>query len=290
MYYKYVRRRNYTEMNLSTPVRIKRKRIRIGDISIAYTIKESKCAVHTVIFIHGFPFNKSTWLPQMDALPRHFTTIAVDVRGHGRSTTGHGYLSIDLFAKDLLVFIKKLQLKNVILCGVSMGGYIALRAFEITPEQFTGLVLSDTHSLADDNAAKQKRFDTIQALLRHGKRVFSINFMEGVLSEQARRNKPEVVELIKQCIRRNELRSICSTLLALASRTDTTKSLGNIRVPVLVVRGASDRITTREQADILTMAIPNAIYVEIPDCGHLPNLEDPERFNAELNSFLLRIE
>ena len=171
-----------------------------------------------------------------------------------------------------------------------MGGYIALRAFEIAPDKFTGLVLSDTHSLADDNAAKQKRFDTIQALLRHGKRVFSINFMENVLGERTRREQPEVAELIKQSIRRNELRSICSTLLALASRTDTTESLGNIRVPVLVIRGASDRITTREQAEILTTGIPNAIYVEIPDCGHLPNLEDPERFNAELSDFLLRIE
>ncbi len=269
---------------------IKRKRIRIGDISIAYTIRECERPTHTVIFIHGFPFNKNMWQPQMDALPDQIKAVAVDVRGHGRSTMGHGYFSIDVFAKDLLVLIKKLQLERVILCGVSMGGYIALRAFEIAPDQFTGLVLSDTHSLADDNAAKQKRFDTIQALLRHGKRVFSINFMENVLGERTRREQPEVAELIKQSIRRNELRSICSTLLALASRTDTTESLGNIRVPVLVIRGASDRITTREQAEILTTGIPNAIYVEIPDCGHLPNLEDPERFNAELSDFLRRIE
>lgn len=278
------------DMKLINTSPIKRKRIRIGDISIAYTIKDSAHPAHTVIFIHGFPFNKSMWTPQMEALPPEVRAIAIDVRGHGRSTMGHGYFSVDVFAKDLLVFIQKLQLERVVLCGVSMGGYIALRAFEIAPAQFSGLVLSDTHSQADDNATKQKRFDTIQSLLRHGKRVFSINFMENVLGERARSEQPQIAELIKQSIRRNELRSICSTLLALASRTDTTASLANIHVPVLIVRGAEDGLATRAQADILAEHIPYAIYVEIPDCGHLPNLEDPVRFNAELSSFLRRID
>lgn len=268
----------------------KRRRIRIGDISIAYTIKDSVAPVHTLIFIHGFPFNKNSWTPQLEAMPPDVRAIAVDVRGHGRSTMGHGYFSIDVFAKDLLVFIQKLELNRVILCGVSMGGYIALRAAELAPDQFAGLILSDTHSQADDNVAKQKRFDTIQSLLRHGKRVFSVNFMENVLGERTRRERPEIAELIKQSIRRNELRSICSTLLALASRTDTTASLSHIHVPVLVVRGDEDRITTRAQADLLVERIPYAIYAEIPECGHLPNLEDPARFNAELASFLRRID
>lgn len=277
-------------MKLRSSSLIKRKRIRIGDISIAYTIKKTeRTPTHTIIFIHGFPFNKNTWQPQMEAMPDHVQAIAVDVRGHGRSTMGHGYFSMDVFAKDLLVFIKKLELEQVVLCGVSMGGYIALRAIEIAPNLISGLILSDTHAQADDNIAKQKRFDTIQAVLRHGKRVFSINFMENVLSERSRRDQPAVVELIKQCIRRNELRSICSTLLALASRTDTTESLGNINVPVLVVRGAEDGITSRQQADILTERIPNAAYVEIPHCGHLPNLEDPVYFNRELEGFLSKI-
>lgn len=277
-------------MRLIKTSTIKRRRIRIGDINIAYTIKDSIAPIHTLIFIHGFPFNKNSWTVQLEAMPPDVRAIAVDVRGHGRSTMGHGYFSIDVFAKDLLVFIQKLQLGRVVVCGVSMGGYIALRAFELAPEHFSGLILSDTHSQADDNAAKQKRFDTIQSLLRHGKRVFSINFMENVLAERTRRERPEVAELIKQSIRRNELRSICSTLLALASRTDTTASLPDIHVPVLVVRGSDDRITTRAQADLLVERIPQATYTEIPECGHLPNLEDPTRFNAEIVSFLRRTD
>src|SRR5690606_16019497 len=107
---------------------IKRLRIRIGDISISYLRKEAKAANHhTVVFVHGFPFNKNMWIPQLEALPASVRAIAIDVRGHGNSTMGHGFFSIDVFAKDLLVFLRKTGIERAVLCGISMGGYIALR-------------------------------------------------------------------------------------------------------------------------------------------------------------------
>ncbi len=268
---------------------LKRKRIRLGDISISYLLKESPAPEHTVVFIHGFPFNKNMWIPQLESLPPHIAGIAVDVRGHGNSTVGHGFFSIDVFAKDLLAFLKKLMLEKSILCGVSMGGYIALRAYQIHPSAFSALILSDTHSQADDNAAKLKRFDSIQSVLKNGKRPFSIGFVNTVFSKKSIAENTEAIDLIKSSIRRNTESSICATLLALASRTDTTDSLKDISVPVLVVRGVEDRITTPTQSELLVSHIPKSTYVEIPDCGHLPNLEDPEKFNGQLFDFLERI-
>lgn len=268
---------------------IKRRRIRIGDISISYLVKDADTADHTVVFIHGFPFNKNMWIPQLEALPPSIRGIAADVRGHGNSTTGHGFFSVDVFAKDLLVFLRKMAISRAVLCGVSMGGYIALRAYQIQPESFTGLVLSDTNSLADDNAAKQKRFDTIQSVLKNGKRAFSIGFVNNVFAQKTLAENHEAIDLIKSSIRRNTESSICATLLALASRTDTTDSLKDITVPTLVVRGAEDRISSREQSDILVSNIPDSTYLEIPDCGHLPNVEDTTRFNTEFMAFVERI-
>lgn len=268
---------------------IKRRRIRIGDISISYLLKEAEPADQTVVFVHGFPFNKNMWIPQLEGLPPSIRAIAMDVRGHGNSTTGHGFFSVDVFAKDLLVFLRKTALDRVVLCGISMGGYIALRAYQLQPETFAGLVLCDTNSLADDNAAKQKRFDSIQSVLKNGKRAFSIGFVNNVFGQKALTENQASIDLIKSSIRRNTESSICATLLALASRTDTTDSLADITAPTLVIRGAEDRITPREQSDILVSKIPNATYLEIPDCGHLPNLEDATRFNMELIGFLDRI-
>ncbi|WP_257669861.1 alpha/beta fold hydrolase [Parapedobacter tibetensis] len=268
---------------------IKRKRIRIGDISVSYLIREATKPKKTVVFIHGFPFNKNMWIPQLESLPPQITGVAIDVRGHGNSTMGHGFFSVDVFAKDLLVFLRKLNIDKTVLCGISMGGYIALRAYQIQPDSFSGLILSDTNSVADNNAAKIKRFDSIQSVLKNGKRVFSIGFVNNVFSKKSLAENEEAIDLIKSSIRRNTESGICATLLALASRTDTTDSLKAISVPSLVIRGAEDNLTTKEQSDILVTNIPDAKYVEIPECGHLPNLEDAEHFNREMSAFLSRV-
>ena len=274
-------------LNFSRENKMKRKTIRVGDISISYILRDADVTDATVIFIHGFPFNKNMWLNQLEEMPSNVRGIALDVRGHGNSTSGHGFFSIDVFAKDLLAFIKALQLKDVIVCGVSMGGYIALRARELSPLAFAGIILSDTHSFADTDEGKIKRFATIESVLRHGKRSFSIGFVSKVFSSKSIQQKPEIVELIKSSIRRNTESSICATLLALASRTDTTNGLRNINVPVLILRGQEDEIVSQEQVNKMTALIPDVKYVEFQDCGHLPNLENSTRFNGEIRNFLI---
>lgn len=266
---------------------IRSGKIRIGDISISYLLKEGSIKNDkTILFIHGFPFNKGSWRPQLDALADNVTGIAIDVRGHGLTTSGHGFFSIDVFAKDLRVFIEKMQLENVIICGVSMGGYIALRAYELFPEKISALILSDTHHKADTNEGKQKRFDSIQAILQHGRRPFSIGFASNVFSEKSIATQPELLEFIKSSIRRNSVHSICATLLALASRTDTTEVLPKIKVPTLIVRGAEDKITPKDLMIDLHLGIPQSQYIEIDGCGHLPNLENSARFNELMNHFI----
>src|SRR5690606_9937881 len=122
--------------------------------------------------------------------------IAVDIRGHGLSTSGHGFFSIDVFAKDMRVLIEKLRIEKTIVCDVSMGGYIALRAHQLFPEKIAGLILMDTHSKSDSNERKEKRVNSIQVILKHARRPFSLGFVENVISQQSIQEKPETVEYI----------------------------------------------------------------------------------------------
>lgn len=269
---------------------IKSNKLRIGDVSLSYHIKKAKTKESkTIIFLHGFPFNKNMWRQQLVAAGDDVTAIALDIRGHGNSTSGHGFFSIDVFAKDLVLFVEQLGLQKVVLCGISMGGYIALRAYELFPERISGMILCDTHSLADDNAAKQKRFDSIQAVLTHGRRPFAIGFIEKVFAGPSLEKEPEAVLLIKSSIRRNSLSSICSTLLALAARTDTTAVLKQINCPSLLIRGREDRITAHEDMQVLAKGIKGSTFVEMEDCGHLPNLEAPQAFNKLLVDFMEKV-
>lgn len=266
---------------------MKRKRIRVNDISVSYLVERKTEPEVTLVFLHGFPFNKNMWASQLEDLPDSVQGIALDIRGHGQSTRGHGFFSIDVFADDLLAVIDELHLENVVACGVSMGGYIALRAYEKRPHAFKGLVLVDTHSSADTNLQKQKRFDTIQSVLANGRRVFSINFVKQVFGAQTLKKNPGAVEMIKSAIRRNKEVDICATLLALAARTDTTGTLSDIRVPVLLIRGTEDQLISKEKMAEMEAQIPDVRHIEMEDCGHLPNVENPGRFNGELRNFLI---
>ncbi len=275
---------------------IQQRRITVGDIGISYLIKEGESAQPsknapplTVLFLHGFPFNKKMWMAQLKALPPGMTGIALDVRGHGQSTMGHGFFSVDLFAHDVIEFMRKLKIEKAVICGVSMGGYIALRAHEIVPDKFSGLILSDTNSISDSDEGKLKRFETIKTVLKSGTRSFSLIFTPKVFSKHSLDHKKEEVELIKDSIRRNNVRTICATLLALASRTDTTYHLKNIKIPVLLIWGKEDELTPKQQGLDLLEKLPNARFVELEKCGHLPSLEDSERFNKEMHTFLQAI-
>lgn len=267
---------------------IKQLKIRLEDIAISYNIRaaENGEATKTVIFLHGFPFNKDMWHAQLEALPADYTGIALDIRGHGKSTKGHGFFSIDVFAHDLHQFITHLKLKNVVLCGLSMGGYIAFRAHQLFPNDMQALVLSATHAQADGNIGKQKRFDAIAAVLTSGRRPFAIGFVKNVFSKNTLAEKPELVEFIRNTIRKTNVGSICATQLALASRLDSSPHLQDITIPTLYIMGAEDQLVSEAQKKELIAGIKGIQYAEFEDAAHLPNLEDPVRFNSLLHNFL----
>jgi len=267
---------------------MKETRVKTGHIKVNVAVTEEQDPKATIVFIHGFPFNKNIWKQQMVALPEHIQGIAYDVRGHGKTSSGHGYFSVDQFANDLLNLIKFLKLKNVILCGISMGGYIALRATESSPETVSGLILCDTNSMAEGNEGKLNRFAQIETIMSKDLQAFTDAFVKKIFSRDTLQKKPKVVDFIRQVILQNKEKNICATLLALASRTDTTVFLDSIKVPTLIIRGEQDQIISHEQVEILHQHIKKSTFSLIPESGHLPNLENPEQFNAILNEYLTK--
>jgi pimeloyl-ACP methyl ester carboxylesterase len=267
---------------------MKEARVKTGSIKVNVATTEQPNPKATVIFIHGFPFSKDMWKQQMAALPEGIQGIAYDVRGHGKTSSGHGYFSVDQFANDLLNLIKFLKLKKVILCGISMGGYIALRALEVSPETISGLILCDTNSLADSNEAKLGRFAQIETIMNKDQKAFSDAFVKKIFTPDTLQKNPKVVNLIAQEILQNKEKNICATLLALASRTDTTASLDNINIPVLIMRGEKDQIITDEQVKILHKHIKDSELTLIAESAHLPNLENAEQFNKVMNEFIAK--
>jgi pimeloyl-ACP methyl ester carboxylesterase len=229
------------------------------------------------------------WNAQIQALSAEHRVIAYDLRGLGESDVGDGQYTIELFVDDLIALLDHLRIEKTIVCGISIGGYIALRALERHPERFSALVLCDTRSEADSDEAKIKRWAGLRLLKEKGVPSFAAEFVRPAFAPETFNTNPDIVHTAKGMILKNSPLGIGGSLLALASRTDTTESLKRINIPTLVLVGEKDQITPPSAALSLKERIPNAQMHVIPHAGHLSNLENPAEFNQRLAAFCREI-
>jgi 3-oxoadipate enol-lactonase len=240
-----------------------------------------------IVLIHGFPFSSEMWKGQEQMLQeRNLRIITYDLRGHGRSDVGDGQYAIELLVDDLIALLDHLKITKTMLCGFSMGGYIALRAIERNPDRFNALVLCDTMSTADSNEAKVRRANSIKLVKKEGVGKFAEGFLKAVFAPKTFDTKPGVVDEIRRIIPSNSPLGICGALLALAGRTDTTEALAKIGVPTLIMVGEHDAVTPPAAAKIMHDRIPNSKLHIIENAAHMSNLENPNMFNEHLARFL----
>ncbi len=239
-----------------------------------------------VVLIHGFPLNHEMWNPQIDFLKRNFRAVVYDIRGHGDSDVEDGLYTIEFFVDDLIGLMDHLKIEKAVLCGLSMGGYISLRAAERNPERLQALILCDTKAEADSNEAKLKRAASIRSIKDEGLGQFAESQVRSLLAPQTFNRSPTIVETIRKMILRNSPLGICGALLAMAGRTDTTVTLPKIKVPTLILVGEQDTLTPPPLSKAMYETIPNSKIHIIPEAAHLSNLENPSRVQQAFQRFL----
>jgi 3-oxoadipate enol-lactonase len=239
-----------------------------------------------IIFLHGYPFDKTMWNNQVEELKTKHRVIAVDIRGFGKSIDEESHLSIDLFVKDLIAFMDKLEISKAIICGLSMGGYIALKAVHKFPKRFISLILCDTQCIADTVVQKENRFKTIEEISIKGKTSFNEEFLASIFYEGSYIHQKEMVEMIRRIIFANTQHIIKMGLRALAERTESCASLSAITIPVLIICGKDDSLTPVEQSEYMQKNIKSSTLHIINGAGHVSNLDQPIIFNQIIKEFL----
>jgi pimeloyl-ACP methyl ester carboxylesterase len=239
-----------------------------------------------VIFLHGFPFDKTMWHVQLDALKTSHRLIAIDIRGFGKSTDEASVLSIDLFANDLIAFMNALSIDKAIVCGLSMGGYIAQNALKRYPDRFEALILCDTQCIADTAEIKEARLKTIDEMEVEGVKNFNEGFIKKVFCKDSLKSKKKLVEQLRTVVFANTAQIIKQGLQLLASRSETCSTLDAIAIPTLIICGKEDEVTPLAQSAFMHKNIKGSILHAIDKAGHVSNLEQPELFNKYLGDFL----
>jgi 3-oxoadipate enol-lactonase len=239
-----------------------------------------------VVLLHGFPFSRWMWRPQVAALSRGHRVITPDFRGFGES--GGLPESLEQLADDLHALVEHLGLSRFVLGGFSMGGYVAFRYLARHADRLSGLMLLDTRPEGDTEEGKQRRYAGIERIRSEGPRGFLDDFTKLVVSPRTMESRPDVVAEVRRLM---EARSdaLAGGLRAMAERPDSTPVLGTVTVPALVVVGEDDKATPVESSRKMAAAIPGTDLVIIPGAGHVSSIEQSDAFNAALVMFLRRI-
>jgi 3-oxoadipate enol-lactonase len=226
------------------------------------------------------------WEGQMLALQHEFRVIAYDIRGHGDSESGNTDFSIELFVNDLLCLMETLGLARAIVCGFSMGGYIALNAVERFPERFEALILCDTQCIADSPEIREGRIKTMDSILENGVEAFAEEMLPKLFAPASFvRHRPEVAA-VREMIVNTTSESLCNTLFALAARKETRSQLMEIGIPTLILVGKEDQLTPIAASQLMHGRIRGSSLSIVEHAGHLANMENPVVFNQYLWAFI----
>jgi YbgC/YbaW family acyl-CoA thioester hydrolase len=258
------------------------RQIRVDGAELAVEVRGEGSAV---LFVHGFPFDRTMWRHQLAGLSR-CKRIAPDLRGVGESSAGAGDYSIGRYADDLVAVLDAVGVRQAVVCGLSMGGYVLFDLLRRHPGRVRAAVLCDTRPQADSAAARRNRDELTALAVEHGPDAVAERLLPGLLAPGTLADQPEVMTQCRDMARRCSVTGMVGALRAMRERPDSTPLLGTIRVPTLVVVGAEDRASPPPVAQAMAQAIPGARCAVIPGAGHVAPLEQPLATSRVLAEFL----
>jgi pimeloyl-ACP methyl ester carboxylesterase len=249
-----------------------------------------------LVLAHGFSATGRMWEGQVAAFRDRHRVITCDARGQGRSEVpaDPGAYAQSIMVEDLRQLIAHLGLNRPVVCGLSMGGNVVLNLALAHPEAVGGVVVCGTGAGSEDPEAWAVTTRGWSELLEGpGIEAFAEMYLaDPILADYADRS-PAARTFLWNAITSNTARGLALGLRGVVGNRPTVYSLRDrlvrLAVPAAIVVGDRDHWCTRVSA-FLAATIPGADLVEIPDSGHMVNLEQPEQFNRALSRFLERLE
>lgn len=261
-------------------------RTALNDITLHYDDQGPSDGL-PVVLVHGHPFNRTLWASTVKALAAAgYRVIAPDLRGYGDSGVTPGKVFLADFADDIAALLDHLGVERAVIGGVSMGGQITMEFQRRHPRRVRALVLSDTSAPAETEEGKAFRGRLADRLVAEGMDGYAGEVIDKMLASYNVTALPDVAAHVLGMMRATDPQGAAAALRGRAERPDYRSTLAAVESPVLIVVGADDVYTPVSDAEEIHRLIPHATLTVIDQAGHLPGVEQPERFNATLLDFL----
>jgi len=242
---------------------------------------------NAVLFVHGHPFNRTMWAPQVQSLRWKYRTIAPDLRGYGESACGSETVNTqERFAGDLARLLDHLSVARACIVGLSMGGQIAMEFARAFPDRTSAVVLAATFPQAETPEGMINRNKMADRLLAEGMALAGSEMLSKLIGPTSLKRQPSIASDVYRMICATKPAGAAAALRGRALRRDYRESLTRTKVPCLIVLGTDDAYSTVDEAQTMHAAIPDSRLEVVPDIGHMPNLEDEDRFNRHLHELL----
>ena len=233
-----------------------------------------------ILFLHGVGSDKSVWAPQLAHFGRSRRAVAFDYPGYGDSDPVAAGSSRDDFAAAILSAMDALGMSQAHVCGLSLGGVVAIAMHAAAPRRCASLILADTFAVHPDGPAIHERATSASRTL--------------TMRQLAEQRTPVILGPDASDELRDE---VCRTMARIepdAFRTgteavwlaDQRERVAEIKVPTLIICGDHDRPTPPALSEELHRMIPGSRLEIIANAGHLTNIEQPEAFNRLVQDFV----
>lgn len=239
-----------------------------------------------ILLLHGYPLDSRMWIPLIERIQDRFLCIAPDLRGFGESAEERFGFELADLASDAHALVQRIAAETApIVCGLSMGGYVAMRYMAMFGDQVERVVLTNTRGNADDAEAQKIRRETASKALREGTEPTVAPMLQKLLSSRSFATRPDLVESIRGMMFSTRPSTVAWALMAMANRPDSMEELSRWPCPVLCIAGQEDPITPPDALQRIASRIDGAPYRIDPHSAHLTPMESPDWFAEQVVAF-----
>ena len=237
-----------------------------------------------IIFLHGVGSDKNVWRPQLDHFGQARRAVAFDYPGYGDSDPAPDDCTRDDYAAAMLAAMDALHIDRAHVCGLSLGGVVAIAMHAAAPERCASLVLADSFAVHPDGEAISQR--GVEASRSAGMRALAEQraplLLAPDVAEPVRREVVQTMASIDPAAYRIGARAVW-----LADQRERAASIG---VPTLVLVGELDPVTPPALSRELAALVPGARLETISGASHIANLDRTDEFNRLVEEFISSVD